>query len=85
MTTKGTDLFEYNGVEMQVKDIPDAETRHMLGYGHHNPYNRQVVFDAGVKYPFTPDTCEVADDNNAVAWIKDQTVLICNGCGLDCT
>lgn len=82
MRTKGTDFTEFNGQQMMIKDVPDADVRHMLGYGHHNPYNRRV----GVgDWEFTPETCEAADDNNAVKWVDGGNTLICTGCGLDCT
>jgi hypothetical protein len=83
--TKADHIINYNGEDIPVKDVPDPLTRHMLGYGHHNPYNRPVVAVEGRTYPFTPDTCELADEPNHTEWIKDGTILICIGCGIDGT
>jgi hypothetical protein len=80
---KGTDLIKYNGVATPIKDIPDKETRVMLGYGHFNS-GRSVV-PAEKEWPFNPGNCEVADDPHCVKWINNNTVLVCTGCGLDCT
>jgi hypothetical protein len=83
--TRGDDITEYNGVLIHIKNIPDAAVRHMLGYGHHNPYNRPVVQLEGRTWPFTPDTCEVADEPDHTEWIENGTTLVCTGCGLDGT
>jgi hypothetical protein len=83
---KGTDTVNYNGQEVMVKDIDDPGVRHLLGYGHDNPYNRPVVpFDYEISWPFTPDTCEVADEPGHTKWTASGHALVCMGCGLDCT
>lgn len=73
----------YNGVETRVGDLPSATTRAEFGYGHFPAH----IIDRGVApgvWPFTPDTCELADDPYGI-WVENDTILACQGCGLDCT
>lgn len=77
----GDIVFEYNGVEMKVRDCPDLVTRQLMGYGHHNPYKRPVIEG---DWPYTVDTCELAEFTQGW-WDRNGTVLFCSGCGLDCT
>lgn len=83
--TKADHVINYGGDDMAIKDVPDATVRHMLGYGHHNPHRRVVVHLDGRQWPFTPDTCEVADEPNHTEWVLNNTTLVCTGCGLDGT
>ena len=77
----GDQEITYNGIPTKVRDIPGASTRALWGYGHGNT-TRPVLPGT---WPHTPDTCEQADDPDAVAWINAGQTLVCTGCGLDCT
>ena len=76
--------INYNVVEMSVSDVPDAVTRALLGHGHFpgDIARRTVVSPPRVMWPHTPETCQT--DDHAGVWL-DQTVMVCTGCGLDCT
>lgn len=46
---------------------------------------RRVVIIPGRLWPDVPEECEVADDPGEVEWLAGGRLLVCLGCGLDCT
>lgn len=44
---------------------------------------RQILSIPGITHPFTPDTCRDVDAPGM--WVLDDLVLVCRGCGIDCT
>lgn len=44
---------------------------------------RQVLDLPGIVWPHTPDECTHADLPGR--WVLDGQILICDGCGIDCT
>jgi len=79
MTVNLNQVIEVDGVPTRLGDIP-YPLRSMFGYGHIRERGRQV---APGDWPFTPETCERADDGQGV-WLTPQ-LLVCPGCGLDGT
>lgn len=45
--------------------------------------DRQIFSVPGITHPHTPETCREVD--TAGMWVLDDLVLVCTGCGLDCT
>ena len=82
MELAGDVIFNYNGVEMKVRDCPDRMVRKFMGVGHFNPYARPVATND--LWPYSPESCEYADFTEG-HWDREGSVLICAGCGLDCT
>ena len=79
----GNKTVEINGIETAVKDIPSAFVRAEFGYGHFPGHGREVVDAPEMNWPHTPETCPT--DEVITRWIRADTVLVCTGCGLDCT
>lgn len=44
---------------------------------------RQILQLPGVTHPFTPDTCRDVDAPGV--WVLNGLVLLCSGCGIDCS
>lgn len=95
---KPNDIVKYNGVDITIGELSkiDPGMAKELGYGHFNPWNREVISSrfTHIEYPFTPDTCEYAGaapqeqrqlSLNAWVEIGEDEYLICKGCGLDAT
>ncbi len=76
--------IEYNGINMPVSDVPDALSRAFLGYGHFpaDVAHRKVITVTGRTWAHTPDTC--LTDEYRGEWLNED-ILVCTGCGLDCT
>lgn len=75
---------DYRGDEIAIEDLPTPELRASFGYGHFQPFNRNVIHRPdGVLWPYTPNMCLVADIGKGV-WL-DEDHLACPGCGLDFT
>lgn len=77
-----SEIVNVNGQDMPIRDVP-YPLRTMFGYGHHPVYkseNRQV---SPGDWPYTPDTCQRADEGEGI-WLNPSR-LVCPGCGLDCT
>lgn len=74
----------YNGVETKIEDLPTADLRAGLGYGHYGPFLRPVVERTdGKQWPYTPNMCLLASNSKGV-WVNPEH-LACPGCGLDIT
>jgi hypothetical protein len=75
--------IEFDGKEMAIKDVPDAYTREMLGYGHSSfdVQNRTRWPEIG---EYEPGKCLRADELKGI-WINKGENLACPGCGLDFT
>lgn len=78
-------FVKYNGQMVKVKDIPDRFVRNMLGMGHPWSDDHDVVYLEGRTYKYTPQNCEMESLQGHTEWVLDGTILICIGCGLDCT
>lgn len=88
--------IEYNGVLMSPDCIPEAWIRELHGVGHLNLHNRPVV--AGT-WPHGVADCRFEEhpaqwQDEHGDWItigqiikheKEGKILVCTGCGLDCT
>lgn len=78
------EIVLYDGVPFAIEDLPSAGLRAMHGYGHTNPFDRDVVTRTdGKSWPYTPNTCLLADNPKGV-WV-DPEHLACPGCGRDGT
>lgn len=44
---------------------------------------RKILSLPGITHPFTPETCRDIDAPGM--WVLDDLVLVCRGCGIDCT
>ncbi|OUS97414.1 hypothetical protein [Rhodococcus sp. NCIMB 12038] len=44
---------------------------------------RQILSIPGITHPFTPNTCRDVDAPGM--WVLDGLILVCRGCGIDCT
>lgn len=76
--------IKYNGVEIRVEDLPTADLRASMGYGHYGPFRRPVIERTdGKSWPYTPNMCLLAANTRGV-WV-DPEHLACPGCGLDMT
>lgn len=80
----GDIIVNFNGDVMFARNIPDSYLRKSIGIGHFNPYDRPVVKLPEGDWPYSPEYCELADFPFG-HWDREGTVLICAGCGLDCT
>lgn len=79
------ELVEYNGTTMKIRDIPDRVVRGLLGMGHLTGVKWRVSVPSELSpYPYSVEDCLRADETRGV-WVLDRTILICQGCGLDCT
>ncbi len=81
-------IVSYNGEEMRIADIPDPFVREMFGMGHAETYGREVITedDSGPrKWPFQVHTCLYSGEQFATEWVRNGEILVCIGCGLDCT
>lgn len=79
--------IQINGEDKALRDIPWPESA-MWGIGHfyYKQLGRTVIEKSdGGKWEYTPETCLLADVDGSNTWINDGKVLVCNGCGLDCT
>jgi hypothetical protein len=74
----------YNGVSIAIEDLPTADLRASLGYGHYKPFHRPIIQRTDNKpWPYTPNMCLIATNHKGV-WV-DPEHLACPGCGLDMT
>lgn len=80
----GDVIVIFNDEVMFARNIPDPYLRKSMGIGHFNPYDRPVVKLPEGCWPYTPEYCEYAEFTQG-HWDRDGMVLICAGCGLDCT
>lgn len=79
-----TQLISYDGKVYKIEDLPTADLRALAGYGHFQPFRREVIYRPdGVEWPYTPNMCLIASGGRGV-WIDPET-LVCPGCGLDFT
>lgn len=79
-------IVEYNGSEMRLRDVPDAEIRAMMGVGHYpgDIRHRKVhLAPNGGIWEYKPDTCVAASILRGMP-IGDGEIA-CYGCGLDGT
>lgn len=81
------EVVEYNFERMAIKDIPSAQARTMLGYGHPPVPGRDVIANPnGEPWTYEPKNCLRADETRWT-WITvgDKEFLVCPGCGVDGT
>lgn len=79
-----TAILRSDGEEIRIEDLPTAEMRAMMGYGHFQPFHRPVIERTdGKQWPYTPNMCLLANNPKGV-WV-DPEHLACPGCGLDGT
>lgn len=81
------EVVEYNFERMAIKDIPSAQTRAMLGYGHLPEPGRDVIANPnGEPWAYRPENCLRADETRWT-WITvgGEEFLVCPGCGVDGT
>lgn len=79
------ELIEVNGVPTKIRDLPPIE-RAMFGYGHFplGPGEQWRKVQPG-EWEYTPETCLLATVEGTSTWSSDGKILVCDGCGLDCT
>lgn len=75
-------MINYDGVLMPVHAIPDAVLRASLGVGHFPSDVRAREVYTGRTFPYSPEVCPT--DVYGAEWINSH-LLVCLGCGLDCT
>lgn len=74
----------YGTEDVKIEDLPSADLRASLGYGHYGPFSRPVIERTdGKQWPYTPNMCLLAANYRGV-WV-DPEHLACPGCGLDIT
>jgi hypothetical protein len=74
-----------NGTDMRVRDIPYPDSI-LFGIGHDPGYKLEKREVRPGEWPFTPEACQVAGElTGHTRWTENDTVLVCTGCGLDCT
>jgi hypothetical protein len=78
----GQVLVEFNGTIMTMAELPDTGLRATCDYGHFPARNRVPVHVPGRSWPWSPSTC--SPDDYPTEWINSE-ILVCTGCGLDCT
>jgi hypothetical protein len=60
---------QYNGETYTIENLPSADLRAMMGYGHINPFQRGVIERPDkIQWPYTPNMCLVASNSRGV-WI----------------
>lgn len=79
------EIVVFRGESMAIKDVPDRLIRSLLGMGHYGHAGGRVSVPSELSpYPYSVEDCLRADETRGV-WVLDRTILICQGCGLDCT
>lgn len=71
-----------DGAEMRVRDVPYPDSV-LFGVGHDPSYKAEKREVQPGDWPHTPQTCLADEFPNE--WRQGGTVLVCTGCGLDCT
>lgn len=78
------EIIEINGDPVRIREMPPADAA-LYGYGHQLGYGDQWRKQIPGAYPYTPETCRRAGGLFPGTWLFGGTVLVCTGCGLDCT
>lgn len=78
----GDKIVSIDGEDIAIKNITDKTLRSMFGYGHYPPAIKHRSVYTGKTFPHSPDTCPYDDYKGE--WVT-PSLLVCTGCGLDCT
>ena len=79
------EVVELDGVPTAIRDLP-REIAVMFGYGHpHLPGEEWRHQAHSGDYPYTTDTCLLADEPGTNTWLDNGEFLACNGCGFNGT
>ena len=73
-----------DGKDTRLGDVP-YPLRAMFGLGHQPGYEQEGRKVQPGEWPYAPQSCLVADETGRTRWTEDDTILVCTGCGLDCT
>lgn len=80
----GDKTIEFNGKVTKIRDLPGQSLRAGFGFGHFGVTKETIGVD-GFEWLYKPWNCEFADKKYKTRWVKNGTILVCLGCGLDCT
>jgi hypothetical protein len=78
------EIVEINGEPMRIGDVPFPDSLLWFGHPSLTPGEEWRTVQPG-NWPYTPQTCLVANEGTSNTWNADGTILACNGCGLDVT